>query len=668
MTGRNGLIMVLSVIAACGFILALSAVVNGEMANLHLNMKADDELLPETKGDPEADPRTQQVEAEYDEFLPGSRTNRQWVDVGTWTTSAVNSDFSIDGWVEFNIWFQVYESGYDAEPDWEFNLTHNGELRMSVLEEDTDESTEEPIEVTGGATLGDPIVVQEGDTLSLIIRYQAWEDCDIYFDCAIYDSGVQMESDFLSLWDMEAGNDEVTIELYDPFDTDWDEVKSYFVLEIDDVEVDPKEISTGEGAEHDVNGKTVMGIEVSWELNEGFSGDEEVEAWLKYTQTRPTENRGLKETCVAKSGVEKKPVARIRNISPNPAEEEDEVTLDGRDSYDDDGSISRYVWKSDIDGELYNGSLEYFTTDTLTIGNHAISLVVCDDDDLWSSEVTEDLEVKEKPNNLPVISLLYPEDWAIFLFSGGSGLLDLGWEGFDADGDDLSYRVFTGDTSDPGVGGSLIEETKTTKSYMVEYEKEYRVYWKVVVSDGRDEVESDVWSFEVIAAEGEILQIDDPIEGQVVSDIIFIRGQAGESEEHIWDGEIEYIEVSIDGGMWYNATGTDQWEYSWDTSDGVSNGQHTISARAYDGGFYSNTMIVNVTVANDEAGGDDDDDDFEIAGMNGIYVIGAIVACVVVIAAAFIMTQRSYYDEDDEDYEYDEYGYDEDYDYSDEYL
>ena len=93
------------------------------------------------------------------------------------------------------------------------------------------------------------------------------------------------------------------------------------------------------------------------------------------------------------------PTAIIDDIGPNPAEEGETVTFEGDGT--DDGTIEVYRWMSDIDGELYNGPSDTFSTADLSIGIHTITLRVRDDDDLWSQAVTQTLEIEEVPNEAP---------------------------------------------------------------------------------------------------------------------------------------------------------------------------------------------------------------------------------------------------------------------------
>ena len=93
--------------------------------------------------------------------------------------------------------------------------------------------------------------------------------------------------------------------------------------------------------------------------------------------------------------VTKKPVAIIESVSPNPAKEGEAVEFQA--STTDDADIhDHYVWSSDLDGELYNGSRTEFSTTGLSSGEHSISLIVQDNDGFWSEETTTSLTVEKK--------------------------------------------------------------------------------------------------------------------------------------------------------------------------------------------------------------------------------------------------------------------------------
>ena len=88
------------------------------------------------------------------------------------------------------------------------------------------------------------------------------------------------------------------------------------------------------------------------------------------------------------------------------------------------------------------------------------------------------------------------------------------------------------------------------------------------------------------------VQITSPLNGSVVKGEILIEGTAGDE-----DGSIVKVEIRIDKEEWKIANGTNSWNYKLDTTK-LSNGFHTIEARAYDGIDYSNTAKITINVSN----------------------------------------------------------------------
>ena len=78
------------------------------------------------------------------------------------------------------------------------------------------------------------------------------------------------------------------------------------------------------------------------------------------------------------------PEATIKSITGTPAQPGDPITFVG--SGTDDGTVTAYSWRSDIDGPLSTAAS--FTTSTLSAGIHTIFFKVQDDQDVWSKEVT----------------------------------------------------------------------------------------------------------------------------------------------------------------------------------------------------------------------------------------------------------------------------------------
>jgi hypothetical protein len=87
-----------------------------------------------------------------------------------------------------------------------------------------------------------------------------------------------------------------------------------------------------------------------------------------------------------------------------------------------------------------------------------------------------------------------------------------------------------------------------------------------------------------------------PRNGTMVFGIFNITGTAARGES-----PLEQVEVRIDGSNWKHASGLQSWMLELDTRT-LTNGQHTIEARALGGTLYSNiypiTIIVNNTATN----------------------------------------------------------------------
>ncbi|MEE9152009.1 MAG: S8 family serine peptidase [Thermoplasmata archaeon] len=91
--------------------------------------------------------------------------------------------------------------------------------------------------------------------------------------------------------------------------------------------------------------------------------------------------------------IHKIPIAYIDQISPNPANEESEVTFVGHGS--DDGMITAYEWYSNINGSLSTEAS--FTSSSLMVGEHEISFRVMDNDGVWSDFAVLSLRINQIP-------------------------------------------------------------------------------------------------------------------------------------------------------------------------------------------------------------------------------------------------------------------------------
>lgn len=84
--------------------------------------------------------------------------------------------------------------------------------------------------------------------------------------------------------------------------------------------------------------------------------------------------------------------------------------------------------------------------------------------------------------------------------------------------------------------------------------------------------------------------LDRPTDGSTVEGLVQIEGRAWDA-----DGRITTVEVRIDNGAWQTASGTGSWSFPWD-SDQVQEGEHSITARAFDDDGARNTAWTTVTV------------------------------------------------------------------------
>jgi len=133
--------------------------------------------------------------------------------------------------------------------------------------------------------------------------------------------------------------------------------------------------------------------EIHNDTSAGFSTPElsvgEHTIYLKVMDNQGVWSEEVSETLV----VHTRPTAAITSLSPDSIVEKEAVRFTGRGA--DDGSITRYVWQSSIDGEFYNDTNTSFEYANLSAGNHTIYLKVLDDHGAWSEEVQATLFVKQ---------------------------------------------------------------------------------------------------------------------------------------------------------------------------------------------------------------------------------------------------------------------------------
>ncbi len=85
-------------------------------------------------------------------------------------------------------------------------------------------------------------------------------------------------------------------------------------------------------------------------------------------------------------------------------------------------------------------------------------------------------------------------------------------------------------------------------------------------------------------------------EGGTLEGTVTISGTAADEE-----GSPTQVQISIDGGEWQNATGTDSWNFKLKTKD-LEDGEHVLKFRTYDGNLYSDETSITVKVDNGDDG------------------------------------------------------------------
>jgi hypothetical protein len=265
----------------------------------------------------------------------------------------------------------------------------------------------------------------------------------------------------------------------------------------------------------------------------------------------------------------KRPLATIVSVEPSPAKFGDVVEFVGEGS-DPDGRVTSYRWSSSIDGLI--GTDRIFSTSSLSVGEHTITLVTIDDQGAQSLSTTTTLIVKSA-NIAPIaiIDSIQPspaKEGEKVRFQG---------RGQDQDGTISSY-VWT--SSMDGVFSYDYDFSKSDLSI-----GKHRIGLKV-----KDD--SNVWSEEVFE-DLEILAVNKVPTVTIMNIVKRDDGSyrvSGTAEDK--DGPIVTVQVMVGSGIWYNAVpqSADWSLWYYDIKPGaleLSSGTYLIHAKAYDGIDYS---------------------------------------------------------------------------------
>ncbi len=282
--------------------------------------------------------------------------------------------------------------------------------------------------------------------------------------------------------------------------------------------------------------------------------------------------------------------ADIVSVDPSPAVVGDNITFTGASRWG--RNVSDYSWNSDVDGPLYNGSNDTFTTDSLSMDDHVINLRIRSDGFGWSEETTVNLSVRAEPNKPPtaVIHSISPNP------ASKTDNVTFWGSGSDAEGPLARYRWSS------SMDGEFLNTTDPISLYDGLTIGYHEITLWVMDSDG-------VWSGPVstdLAIHDSQVRADPP-----VCSIESITPNVARSEEEVtfdgdasdWDGTVVKCEWSSSrDGIVYSGPDLDF------STANLTVGVHRITYRVMDNeGWWSDPKErVMVVLPDDHTGAPDD--------------------------------------------------------------
>ena len=254
---------------AAMFMLTSNAAAEPEYENPDLQLKFNwkeegDMLSPQTKlpSDPEAQ---KTVMAQYDQIGP-ILTDRQPVNVGTWTSEPVEFDLSLSI-NSFDIWWQTQGDGDDSCV-WTISIEVNG-AEVSNDESDCQDDGSELTKRTHNLATNVDLVA--GDTIGINLVYEGWEDIKIYYDNSTYDTGLNIVGKHNFFFAPSWSGSTVTIEFAEAWPVNWETnlVGEYIMLMGDEMYMaDNSKASVRDGNEYTIsmsNGSAeVTSVIITW--------------------------------------------------------------------------------------------------------------------------------------------------------------------------------------------------------------------------------------------------------------------------------------------------------------------------------------------------------------------------------------------------------------------
>ena len=345
-----------------------------ESKDFHIFMYSDDTLNPMI---PMREEEVKRVEAVYDDYEV-IRTNRQWTDIGTWTSEPLINQMKVNSETFFILWVSDAEENQRDDCEFRFTVKYNEQvIGQRHIENQTVPET--PTKITTAVDVN-ATTFEIDDKFSIYLEYRGWDDIDVYYDNETYDSGININANPITIYEVYGKLDRIGFRFTDAFDNHRRFNSKIYSIMIDDkkVEIDDRDVLFRE------YNHPLKICRLKW-LEDFNSGNHNVKVILSYGGDTTWE--------ISKDIIfHEDPTAIINKISPNPAGEGEIVWFYGNGT--DDGTITEYYWESNINGFL--SDKKSFSLSNLSIDNHYINFKVKDNYGVWSNDDTLKLVVEEK--------------------------------------------------------------------------------------------------------------------------------------------------------------------------------------------------------------------------------------------------------------------------------
>jgi hypothetical protein len=275
------------------------------------------------------------------------------------------------------------------------------------------------------------------------------------------------------------------------------------------------------------------------------------------------------------------PVAKLKT-SKNEYEKSEDIILNGSSSFDSDGKIKKYIFKSSANGTLYNGIESSFTATNLKAGKHTITLTVEDENgETNSTEIEITVLNKIATATIDVDGNRFSQHAKVRLDGSNSN---------DPDGEIVKY-IFKSNKDGIVYSGSknVVEITALSPGqHIIELE---------VIDDSDVSAYSSNYRRVEIIENGKplpVLKIED--QEYLLDDVVYLNGLESSDEDGIDDIEKYTFTSSRDGELYSGTT-------NYFHARNLSIGDHEISLTVTDklGLSFSATKNLTITNKNPEA-------------------------------------------------------------------